>query len=553
MGVPLTDEPELLAKAIRLVQSLTDLPICIDSSVVEALEAGLVGLRGPRAGQLGHRRGRPDGRDPAAGQAVRRRDHRAAQRRRRDPDGGRQAPRPGRARSSGVATEEYGIAKADIVIDPLAMPIGADTGNSLVTHGDDAADPRRARPQHDLRRVQRLLRDAGPAHPRRGVAADGDDRRADQRDHGHPHPADRATPSRRPTCCSTTTSGAWPGSPPTGPRSPRPHALRHDAAMTDEPIGQFDPDAVRREGLLATPGAGSAPHDGTGRVELSFTVRDTDPERTAERQVRVPPGVTVFDSASWNGIAIDSTCGGHGTCNKCRVRWSRARRPVTRLDVRTFSREQLDDGWRLACLAQATRDLAVDVPPLTTRPKAATVGVGPPGDPAAGDPEALRRAGRADARGPADRPRPAARRDRRPRARRGPARAAPAAGGPARRRLQGHRGRRRRGADRRRAGRHHGHAVRDRVRPRHHDGRRHAARRHDRHAGRGGVDAQPAAAVRRRRDHPDQRHDDGPRGARPAPAGRARHPRRAGRAGAARRARSTPRTSTRWRSPATPR
>ena len=44
--------------------------------------------------------------------------------------------------------------------------------------------------------------------------------------------------------------------------------------------------------------------------------------------------------------------------------------------MRTFSREQLADGWRLACLVQATRDLAVDVPPLTTRPKAATVGVG---------------------------------------------------------------------------------------------------------------------------------------------------------------------------------
>ncbi len=41
MGVPLTDEPELLKKAIKLVQSLTDLPICIDSSVVEAIEAGL--------------------------------------------------------------------------------------------------------------------------------------------------------------------------------------------------------------------------------------------------------------------------------------------------------------------------------------------------------------------------------------------------------------------------------------------------------------------------------------------------------------------------------
>jgi uncharacterized 2Fe-2S/4Fe-4S cluster protein (DUF4445 family) len=85
--------------------------------------------------------------------------------------------------------------------------------------------------------------------------------------------------------------------------------------------------------------------------------------------------VTVFDSASWNGIAIDSTCGGHGTCHKCKVRVEGGA-PITRHDVKTFSREQLDDGWRLACLVNATRDLAVDVPPLTTRPKAATVGVG---------------------------------------------------------------------------------------------------------------------------------------------------------------------------------
>src|SRR5690349_22506876 len=46
MGVPLTDEPELLAKAITMVQGLTDLPICIDSSVVEALEAGLAAYQG---------------------------------------------------------------------------------------------------------------------------------------------------------------------------------------------------------------------------------------------------------------------------------------------------------------------------------------------------------------------------------------------------------------------------------------------------------------------------------------------------------------------------
>jgi 5-methyltetrahydrofolate--homocysteine methyltransferase len=46
MGVPLTDEAELLSRAIVLVQEHTDLPLCIDSSVVEALEAGLAVYEG---------------------------------------------------------------------------------------------------------------------------------------------------------------------------------------------------------------------------------------------------------------------------------------------------------------------------------------------------------------------------------------------------------------------------------------------------------------------------------------------------------------------------
>ena len=143
----------------------------------------------------------------------------------------------------------------------------------------------------------------------------------------------------------------------------------------DAPGAEFSLDDVRREGLLPTPGAGAAPHDGTGRVQLSFTIEDAGGAPPSQRSVRVPPGVTVFDSASWNGIAIDSTCGGHGTCHKCKVRVEGST-PISRHDVKTFSREQLAEGWRLACLVQATRDLAVDVPPLTTRPKAATVGVG---------------------------------------------------------------------------------------------------------------------------------------------------------------------------------
>ena len=105
-----------------------------------------------------------------------------------------------------------------------------------------------------------------------------------------------------------------------------------------------------------------------GRVRLRF--------QPGDREVRVPPGVSVFEGASWNGIAIDSTCGGHGTCKKCLVRVVAGEVPVSAADTRAFSAAQLEDGWRLACLASAHDDLTVDVPPLVTRPKAATVGVG---------------------------------------------------------------------------------------------------------------------------------------------------------------------------------
>jgi len=109
-------------------------------------------------------------------------------------------------------------------------------------------------------------------------------------------------------------------------------------------------------------------HDGSGRVRLRFT--------PAEREVRVPPGVMVFDAASWNGIAIDSTCGGHGTCKKCKIQVTSGEVPISPLDVRAFDAAQLRAGWRLACRTSAVEDLVVEVPPLETRPKAATVGVG---------------------------------------------------------------------------------------------------------------------------------------------------------------------------------
>ena len=86
--------------------------------------------------------------------------------------------------------------------------------------------------------------------------------------------------------------------------------------------------------------------------------------------------MSAFDAASWNGIAIDSTCGGYGTCKKCRIKVTDGDSEPTKLDFRAFSADEIRAGWRLACMVRPAANIAIDVPPLTTRPKAATVGVG---------------------------------------------------------------------------------------------------------------------------------------------------------------------------------
>ena len=122
---------------------------------------------------------------------------------------------------------------------------------------------------------------------------------------------------------------------------------------------------------MSTAAEDQDPDTGPSRVRISF-----EPDGANPRDVRVPAGVSVFDAASWNGIAIDSTCGGHGTCRKCKIRILDGAVPVSRLDPRAFDPDQLKAGWRLACMAPAEHDIRVQVPPLITRPKAATIGVG---------------------------------------------------------------------------------------------------------------------------------------------------------------------------------
>jgi uncharacterized 2Fe-2S/4Fe-4S cluster protein (DUF4445 family) len=109
------------------------------------------------------------------------------------------------------------------------------------------------------------------------------------------------------------------------------------------------------------------------RVRLRFLQSGED---RAVKEARVLAGTTIFDAASWNGIAIDSTCGGHGTCKKCKVKVISGHAPISAVDPRAFTIEELKNGWRLACRAETREDLTIEVPPLQTRPKAALVGVG---------------------------------------------------------------------------------------------------------------------------------------------------------------------------------
>ena len=95
--------------------------------------------------------------------------------------------------------------------------------------------------------------------------------------------------------------------------------------MTQQTPPRGDRASYRREALIGAvePAEPVTTHDGAGRVRLKFLPSD--------KEFRVPPGVSVFDAASWNGIAVDSTCGGHGTCKKCKVRVISGSVPISRL------------------------------------------------------------------------------------------------------------------------------------------------------------------------------------------------------------------------------
>mgnify|MGYP000397688031 CR=1 FL=1 len=132
-GIPLADEPRILAEAIQLVQSITDVPLSIDSSIIEALEAGLAVYQGkalvnsvtgedevlervlPLVAKYG-----------ASVVAISNDETGISE----DPD-----ERFAVAKKIVERAADYGIHHSDVVVDPLVMPIGAiNTAGLQVMH-----------------------------------------------------------------------------------------------------------------------------------------------------------------------------------------------------------------------------------------------------------------------------------------------------------------------------------------------------------------------------------------------------------------------------------
>jgi 5-methyltetrahydrofolate--homocysteine methyltransferase len=124
MGVPLTDEPALLASAIKMIQGITDIPICIDSSVIEALQAGLEAYEGKA---LVNSMTGEDDRMELILPLIKK--HNAAIIALPNDEIGIPATAAERIVITEKiirAVEKHGISLDNLVIDPLAMTVGAD-------------------------------------------------------------------------------------------------------------------------------------------------------------------------------------------------------------------------------------------------------------------------------------------------------------------------------------------------------------------------------------------------------------------------------------------
>ena len=122
-GIPLADEPRILAEAIQLVQSLTDVPLSIDSSIIDALEAGLAVYQGKAL--VNSVTGEDESLDRVLPLVKK---HGAAVVAISNDETGISEDINERykvAEKIVNRASDYGIPACDVIVDPLVMPIGA--------------------------------------------------------------------------------------------------------------------------------------------------------------------------------------------------------------------------------------------------------------------------------------------------------------------------------------------------------------------------------------------------------------------------------------------
>ena len=353
-GIPLADEPAILARTIQLVQCLTDLPLCIDSSIVEALEAGLAVYQGKalvnsvtgeeerleRVLPLVRKYGAavvaisndetgismdPDVRFAVAKRIV----ERAA--RPRHPEGGHRR-RP-------AADADRGDADGR----PPGLP-------------DPGPAARRAEGQLDLRRLERELRVAAPRGDQRRLPRDGDGERPHVGDHepdrggcprerhGRRRPA-RQRPRRRPLdpdppCRAARRRGRRPADEPAdGPAPRRAGAADADARLPTtraarhlHALGPARPVRDRDDGARRGPGARRRHRLGLRRArDLRPLPGRAERRQLPEARDRVEAGQPEPARPGRGGLPRAS--------------------------------KGLDAGRRLSCTAHVRGDVVVDVPP----------------------------------------------------------------------------------------------------------------------------------------------------------------------------------------------
>ena len=122
-GIPMIDEPAVLADVVQLVQELVEVPLCIDSSIVAALEAGLSVYKGkPLVNSVTGEEERLETVLPLVAE------HKAAVIGITNDESGISHDADARfeiAKKIVERAESYGIPRQDVIIDPLAMPVGA--------------------------------------------------------------------------------------------------------------------------------------------------------------------------------------------------------------------------------------------------------------------------------------------------------------------------------------------------------------------------------------------------------------------------------------------